>query len=234
MEINKLLLLGFEEGSIAHLIETAEETYKSSKFDIILNTDINTSDAIIGSSSSTHSIFRAKDYSFKESESIPVHFGVLHSHIKYVLYHYFFEHHNIQRERYISFQHPLSYIPESSVFDHGFYLGQLSAVSSHNFFGFGVTIKKSCSIGHHSHFGDFVTVNPGAVVAGYTSVGEGTEIGTGTTVSNNISIGKQCLIGAGSVVTKDIPDGVIAYGNPCRVIRKNERWGKAMKLISQF
>ena len=35
-------------------------------------------------------------------------------------------------------------------------------------------------------------------------------------------IGKNSIIGAGSVVTKDIPDNVIAYGNPCKIIRKNE------------
>ena len=33
-------------------------------------------------------------------------------------------------------------------------------------------------------------------------------------------IGKDSIIGAGSVVTKDIPEGVIAFGNPCRVQRK--------------
>jgi acetyltransferase-like isoleucine patch superfamily enzyme len=32
------------------------------------------------------------------------------------------------------------------------------------------------------------------------------------------------MIGAGSIVTKDIPDGVIAYGNPCKVIRENQKW----------
>ena len=35
-----------------------------------------------------------------------------------------------------------------------------------------------------------------------------------------VSIGKHSVIGAGSVVTKDIPDDVVAVGNPCRVIRK--------------
>lgn len=33
---------------------------------------------------------------------------------------------------------------------------------------------------------------------------------------------KKVVIGAGSVVTKDIPDNVIAVGNPCRVIRVNQ------------
>ena len=34
-----------------------------------------------------------------------------------------------------------------------------------------------------------------------------------------VSIGNNVVIGAGSVVTKDIPDNVIAVGNPCRVLR---------------
>ena len=35
-----------------------------------------------------------------------------------------------------------------------------------------------------------------------------------------VTIGKGAIIGAGSVVTRDIPEGVFAAGNPCRVIRK--------------
>lgn len=35
-----------------------------------------------------------------------------------------------------------------------------------------------------------------------------------------VSIGDDTIIGAGSIVTKDIPSGVIAVGNPCKVIRK--------------
>jgi len=35
-----------------------------------------------------------------------------------------------------------------------------------------------------------------------------------------VTIGNNVVIGAGSVVTKDIPDDVIAVGNPCKVIRK--------------
>jgi acetyltransferase-like isoleucine patch superfamily enzyme len=171
---------------------------------------------------------------FGDYDYSPVHFGVLHAHIKYVLYCHFLFHHDIDKARYHSFVHPLSYFPKSSTYGKGFYIGQLSAVSSFSNFGFGVTIKKSCSIGHHCDFGDFVTINPGSVIAGYSKIGDGTEIGTGSIISNNITVGKHCLIGAGSVVTKDIPDGVIAYGNPCKVIRENERWQKAEKLTKQY
>ena len=36
-----------------------------------------------------------------------------------------------------------------------------------------------------------------------------------------IKVGKNSLIGAGSVVVKDIPDGVVACGNPCKKIKNN-------------
>ena len=45
-------------------------------------------------------------------------------------------------------------------------------------------------------------------------------IGGKVTVIGGVTIGKGSIIGAGSVVIKDIPQGVIAAGNPCRVIRK--------------
>jgi len=46
--------------------------------------------------------------------------------------------------------------------------------------------------------------------------------GGGAIIMPGVTIGNHVVIGAGSVVTKDIPDHVIAYGNPCRVIRENK------------
>lgn len=45
-------------------------------------------------------------------------------------------------------------------------------------------------------------------------------IGANSVVCGGVTIGKGSVIGAGSVVNKDIPSGVVAGGNPCRVIRK--------------
>ncbi|BCN29091.1 sugar O-acetyltransferase [Anaeromicropila herbilytica] len=45
-------------------------------------------------------------------------------------------------------------------------------------------------------------------------------IGANATICGGVTIGKGSIIGAGSVVTKDIPSGVIAVGNPCRVLRE--------------
>ena len=51
------------------------------------------------------------------------------------------------------------------------------------------------------------------------TIGDGCWLASGVTVCGGVTIGKNCVIGAGSVVTRDIPDGVFAAGNPCRVIR---------------
>ena len=45
-------------------------------------------------------------------------------------------------------------------------------------------------------------------------------IASNVVICGGVTIGEGCVIGAGSVVTKDIPDGVFAAGNPCKVIRK--------------
>ncbi|MDO5551903.1 MAG: sugar O-acetyltransferase, partial [Lachnospiraceae bacterium] len=52
------------------------------------------------------------------------------------------------------------------------------------------------------------------------SIGDNVWIGGNTVILPGVHIGSNTVIGAGSVVTKDIPDWVIAGGNPCKVIRK--------------
>lgn len=52
------------------------------------------------------------------------------------------------------------------------------------------------------------------------TIGDDVWIGGSTTVLPGVTIGEGAIIGAGSVVTKDIPAGVIAVGNPCRVLRE--------------
>lgn len=52
------------------------------------------------------------------------------------------------------------------------------------------------------------------------TIGDNVWIGGNTVVLPGVHIGSNTVIGAGSVVTKDIPDWVVAAGNPCRVIKK--------------
>ncbi|WP_366917935.1 sugar O-acetyltransferase [uncultured Gimesia sp.] len=51
------------------------------------------------------------------------------------------------------------------------------------------------------------------------TIGSDVWIGGGAIICPGVTIGSKTVIGAGSVVTRDVPDGVFAAGNPCRVIR---------------
>lgn len=51
-------------------------------------------------------------------------------------------------------------------------------------------------------------------------IGNNVWLGGDVKVLQGVTIGDNTIIGAGSIVTKDIPDNVIAVGNPCKVIRK--------------
>jgi len=86
--------------------------------------------------------------------------------------------------------------------------------------GESVIINSCTSIGHHCIIGDGVHICPGVCLGGGVVVGQATWVGIGATVKDHVSIGKRSLIGAGAVVLKDIPDGVVAYGIPAKVIRK--------------
>lgn len=52
------------------------------------------------------------------------------------------------------------------------------------------------------------------------TIGDDVWIGGSVVINPGVTIGSNVVIGSGSVVTKDIPDGVVACGNPCRVKRK--------------
>src|SRR6476661_4715824 len=51
-------------------------------------------------------------------------------------------------------------------------------------------------------------------------IGSDVWVGGGAIICPGVKIGSRAVIGAGSVVTRDIPEGVFAAGNPCRVIRE--------------
>lgn len=70
------------------------------------------------------------------------------------------------------------------------------------------------------------------------TIGDNVWVGGNTIINPGVRIGCNTVIGSGSVVTKDIPDNVIAAGNPCRVIRKiteqdELNWQNQAREISQ-
>lgn len=101
------------------------------------------------------------------------------------------------------------------------------------FFNFNCVILDVCQV----KIGDFTLLGPAVQI--YTAthplnaevrrslesgkpveIGSDVWIGGGAIICPGVKIGSKSVIGAGSVVTKNIPEGVLAVGNPCRVIRE--------------
>ena len=61
--------------------------------------------------------------------------------------------------------------------------------------------------------------NTGLEFAKPITIGDNVWVGANVAINPGVTIGSDVVIGAGSVVTKDIPDHVVAVGNPCRVLR---------------
>ncbi len=87
-------------------------------------------------------------------------------------------------------------------------------------FGDNVFIAPDCVFSTAGHPLDAAQRNQGLEIALPITVGNNVWIGTHVSVLPGVTIGNNVVIGAGSVVNRDIPDGVVAAGNPCRVIRK--------------
>jgi maltose O-acetyltransferase len=100
------------------------------------------------------------------------------------------------------------------------------------FFNFNCVVLDVCPV----RIGDFTLFGPGVQIYAATHpydamqrrsvelgkpvvIGSDVWVGGAAIICPGVTIGSRSIIGAGSVVTRDIPEGAIAAGNPCRVIR---------------
>lgn len=113
--------------------------------------------------------------------------------------------------------------------------GRFLHLGSHVFINFNLSLVDDT----HIYIGDYTMIGPNVMIAtaGHpilpelrgeepyqfnlpVHIGKNCWIGGNTSIIPGVSIGDNTVIGAGSVVTKDIPENVVAVGNPCRVLRK--------------
>jgi UDP-3-O-[3-hydroxymyristoyl] glucosamine N-acyltransferase len=126
----------------------------------------------------------------------------------------------IKREHFGILRSPFVTIASTVEVSPGCYFEPMVVVAPYTRLGFSVCVNRGVTIGHHTTIGDFSTVNPGCHVAGHCNIGERVIIGMGAVVFDHVSIGAGSIVGGGSVVTKDIPAGVLAFGNPCKVVKE--------------
>ncbi len=87
----------------------------------------------------------------------------------------------------------------------------------------------NCNVEHDCQIGDFASISAGVVLGGKVKIGKYSAISLNATVFDRLTIGENTVIGAASLVTKNIPDNVLAYGNPARIIRIREKGEKFLK-----
>lgn len=125
--------------------------------------------------------------------------------------------------------HPLTFIEPSFRCDYGFNIHTHGlTVINYNCvildtspvsIGANAFIAPGVCIACAGHSIDSVQRSMGVGTSAPITIEDNVWIGANATICGGVTIGEGSVIGAGSVVTKDIPAGVVAAGNPCRVLR---------------
>lgn len=101
----------------------------------------------------------------------------------------------------------------------GIFIGKKTVVNAGSSISDCAIVNTSSVIEHDCTIEEFVNVGPGAVLCGNVRVGKNSYIGAKSVIKQKLNIGSNTIIGMGSVVTKSMPSNVLAYGNPCVVIK---------------
>jgi UDP-N-acetylbacillosamine N-acetyltransferase len=116
--------------------------------------------------------------------------------------------------------HKSAVVSNTALMGRGVYLGPNTVVEAKAVIGDGVIVNAASVICHESIIERAVAVCPNVVIGGKTKIGVMCWVGIGSTLIDKICIGKCSYIGAGSSVVNDLPEHVLAYGVPARVIRE--------------
>lgn len=96
-------------------------------------------------------------------------------------------------------------------------------IGDFTFFATGAQIEHDCIIE------DFASISAGSITGGYVRVGKHSAITLGVIIMDRLEVGENTVVGSGSLVTKSLPDNVLAYGNPAKVIRERVKGEKFLK-----
>jgi UDP-N-acetylbacillosamine N-acetyltransferase len=117
--------------------------------------------------------------------------------------------------------HPSAVVSKHATLGHGAIIMPATVINAGARIGNNMILNTAASVDHDCSIGDGVHIAPGSRLSGNVTVGNATWIGIGSIIRESIHIGNNVLIGAGSLVLKDIPDSVVAYGSPAKIIGAN-------------
>lgn len=115
--------------------------------------------------------------------------------------------------------HPRAYVSPLACLGPGVFVGANSTVAAGVHLAEHVFVNRGVTVGHETHVGPFTRIQPGANVGGLSVLGKGVTVGLGATVLERLRVGDGALVGAGTVVTKDVPERVLVFGVPAKIIK---------------
>lgn len=124
--------------------------------------------------------------------------------------------------------HPKAWISPSAKIGRGIILKTDVLISCDATVGDNVGIEAFVTVGHDCVVSTHCYIAPGVLMGGGSEIGTKSYIGTNVAIKEKTKIGSNSVVGMGSVVQRDIPDNVIAMGNPARSM-KNKDEGKVFK-----
>lgn len=116
---------------------------------------------------------------------------------------------------------PSSIVSGSATICDGVLVAPFCSISTNAVLEENSCINTMSIVGHDVIIGSHSVISSMVNLGGRCIVGKESYIGMGALVKERVKIGSNSIVGMGSVVYEDIPDGVIALGNPARVVREN-------------
>ncbi len=222
--MKKIALLGHDNTSLAVILDIIHKTgYQELEVEIISNMDESKNSQ--RQFHWKHPVLEARVLHWEEwapdSETMLLA-ASMSSKARFAIYSFFKENFSISDPDFMTLIHPFSDLAYEMEAAPGVIINPGVIVAPYTRLDRFVYLNRNCSIGHHSHLEEFVSVNPGAIVNGKTHIGAHTVIGAGAVIRDGIRIGKHSIVGAGAVVVKDLPEGIVAVGNPARIFPKKQ------------
>lgn len=112
-------------------------------------------------------------------------------------------------------------VSKSAKIKNGTIICDFCSISSDVIIGENVLINRQAIIGHDIKIGSNSVISSTVNLGGNVKIGSCTYVGMGAHVKEGIKIGSNSILAMGAILIKDVPDGMIAVGNPARPILKN-------------
>lgn len=117
---------------------------------------------------------------------------------------------------------PSAVISPSATIAEGVIIAPLCSVQAQAFIGRNAAVNTMAIVGHDVQVAEDAVISSMVNLGGAVKVGRRAYVGMGAMIREKLTVGADSIVSMGSVVHRDVPEEVIAMGDPARVIRRNE------------